>query len=209
MLRNRSDRPVARPAAALARAIRVTVVAVVAGSLTAASCSSGDGNEADAEPTCDEARLASGNGYPWDPGLALAVARQIEVTHPELSGVINAAADYQETHPTYQDFEDHRDGDVTGDGAIGFIGALLVLAERPDLATTGNLQALRQAASEGGMPAVGNLLADAGRRNPVPDVDASFTELADLTFEREQAVEEAHIVSLPDPRCPPDDGAEG
>jgi hypothetical protein len=190
------------------RAMRRVIAVVMIGMLVLACSSGGDDDGEDAGPTCNETRLATGKGYPWDPGLALAVSRLIEVSHPELSGIINAVADYQEAHPSHQDFENPRRGDHLGEGTAIYLAALLVLAERPDIATPATLDALEQAAEEGGMAAVGNVSINSSADDPPEYNTDAINELRNLVIEREEAVEDAGIVSLPDPRCPPEERSE-
>jgi hypothetical protein len=97
-----------------------------------------------------------------------------------------------------------RRGDHLGDGTTGFIAALLVLAERPELATPEFLEVLRQAAIEGGMVEVARVVDSSDQGDPPPSEVTSLMQLDNLVFEREEAMDETGMVALPDPRCPPE-----
>jgi hypothetical protein len=199
----RSARRQGGPVPSIPGALAVALIGI--GALGAACSSGGDDDGATDEPSCNEERLATGKGYAWDPGLALVVARQIEVAHPEISGIVDAAAAYQEANPTYQDFENHRRGDVTGDGTTAFLASLLVLADRADLGTPETLEALERAATEGGILEVSNTVVSSSPTEPLPYSSPAFLQLRNLVYERREHVEEdAGIASLPDPRCPPE-----
>jgi hypothetical protein len=196
---------VAQPTVWQARGAQRLAMLVVAGLVALVACAKGAADTA--EPSCNEELLASGRGLPVASGLSLAVSYQIEVTHPELGRVIAAAADYERAHPQYQDLSNpDYDDDLIGDGDAGYIGALLVLSERPDLATPEILDALEQAAAEGGIAEVGNTVRHARPGDPPPLGSVRFSEFQGLVRERRIAVEDSELVPLPAPGCRDVDG---
>jgi hypothetical protein len=84
-------------------------------------------------PRCLEPRIAAGDVYPIDRGLALAVTRGIASQQPTVASFVAAVSDYEATHPRAS--EDTFDG--YGPVAVGplyFTLTVIMLAERPELA---------------------------------------------------------------------------
>lgn len=188
------------------RPARLLAVSAVVGLVAVAACASSAGEPA--RPSCNEELQATGQGLPVAPGIAIAVSYQIEVSNRELGRVIDAAVEYHGSHPQYVDLDNVDDEvDVIGGGETSYVGALLVLAERPELATPAILDALEAEARDGGIPGVGNAVRHAMPGDPAPYGSDRFLELAQLVRERRSAVENSDLVPLPARQClrPEDD----
>src|SRR5262245_34970353 len=84
-------------------------------------------------PRCLEPRLAAGDVYPVDRGLALAVTRGIASDHPAVAPLVDAVTDYEAAHPIAS--EDTFGGGRLGTGdPLRYTLTVIALAERPDLA---------------------------------------------------------------------------
>jgi hypothetical protein len=86
-------------------------------------------------PRCLEPRIAAGDVYPADRGLALAVTRGIASHEPALAPLVDAVGDYEATHPVASEdsFDFGLDWPGTG-GPLYFTLIVIALAERPELA---------------------------------------------------------------------------
>src|SRR5262245_46858507 len=101
-------------------------------------------------PRCLEPRLAAGDVYPVDRGLALAVTRGIASDHPAVATLVDAVTDYEAAHPIAS--EDTFGGGRLGTGdPLRYTLTVIALAERPDLveAAAGRDSSLRYAGMAG------------------------------------------------------------
>ncbi len=84
-------------------------------------------------PRCLEPRIAAGDVFPADRGLALAVARGIASHEPALVPLVDAVSDYEAAHPVPS--EEAFDPELPGtNGPLYFTLIVIALAERPELA---------------------------------------------------------------------------
>jgi hypothetical protein len=84
-------------------------------------------------PRCLEPRIAAGDVYPSDRGLALAVARGVAAHDPALAQLVNAVAYHDAMHPVTSEAAFDPDERPAGI-PLEFVVIVVTLAERPDLA---------------------------------------------------------------------------
>jgi hypothetical protein len=84
-------------------------------------------------PRCLEPRIAAGDVFPVDRGLALAVTRGIASHRPAVAPLVAAVSDYEATHPLASEDTFVGDERDTGD-PLWFTLTVVELAERPELA---------------------------------------------------------------------------
>jgi hypothetical protein len=188
---------------AMAAALAVTVTIV-------AGC--GD-DDTDAEPDaalahCEE-RLAAGTAYRHDPALAIAISRAIEVSHPELSPLVDTVAEAQADRPDRASLDLQADG-LPADASFDYVATLIVLSEQPALATPEALAALQDAAGPDGVDHVagvgglGGVAAVVGRPHGYVPSRYDVPELVDLGNEvqdRAGALVDTGIRSITSESC--------
>ncbi len=127
-------------------------------------------------PRCLEPRIAAGDVYPADRGLALAVARGIASREPALAPLVDAVGDYEAAHPVTSDDT----FDLPGtDVPLYFTLIVIALAERPALARPDLMTQLMEigrghhlTTAHGGMAGVVEFVDDTGGGDrPGPNSD--------------------------------------
>jgi hypothetical protein len=84
-------------------------------------------------PRCLEPRVAAGDVYPYDRGLALAVARGIASHEPAVAPLVDAVSEHAAAHQvTVDDTFDPERADTSA--PLYFTLIVMALAERPELA---------------------------------------------------------------------------
>lgn len=159
-----------------------------------------DDDDGATERTCTERRLATATGFVHDPALAIAISRAVELDHPELSGIVDAVADYQQAHPEYGTFEPDIH-DRGGGVSLNYIAVLLSLADHPELATPEMLTRIEQLAEMRGMVEVVNFMENARRYPEAENGGVTLEQLRRLVDGQETAVQEAGIQFLPPALC--------
>jgi hypothetical protein len=118
-----------------ARAGNLAVLGLlVAMAVTLMSQSRATKSHASMWPVCLEGPLAAGDYYPFDRGMAIAVARGIGARDPVVGELINAVTAYEAAHPVTADEALAIDG-PSPRGPMTYVLLVVTLAEHPELAT--------------------------------------------------------------------------
>jgi hypothetical protein len=160
-------------------------------------------------PACVESRLSEGTAYRYDPPTAIALSHAIAASHPQLAGIVNAVAEYQQQapHPEPETILSVDYDDSFAEGTMIYMLTIVDLASRPDLATPEVIALFEEIAAkpptQHGFPGgLGGVAARARDTLWLFETNVpGAVELSMLIHDQMQGVRDAGVLSLPSGLC--------